>query len=258
MTEVTSTSIASLTTAQRGSARKGFGLLNAGKGSNWLKRPPQLRTSREAGYTIVELSIAVAIAGVLLVSAISLVQGVLNNNRANETITLLSKSLAQIDKVWADQNTYAGLSLDTAAAANAFPGLVLTRDKDGKVTQVTSKFNRPILLQTISDIPSPGLNRGYAMVFPGIPTSVCGDLVTAAAGAGIRGISITPEAVAGNSDFAAVAPSGMEADGGLKVPANTVVAMSGKAPLPDLTATLSTGGCGTSRPTVALTFVSWK
>ncbi|MGY0195329.1 type 4 pilus major pilin [Leptothrix sp. BB-4] len=216
------------------------------------------RKSAQAGYTIVELSIAVAIAGVLLVSAIGLVQTVLTTNRANETTTLLIKAMAQIDKIWADQADYNGLNIAAAGAAGVFNGMQVTRNpaSNNVVTAVTSKFNRNIFVGVAPNLPTAGAGRGYVLTFAGIPTTVCADLVTAAAGAGIRGIMITPEAAV---TAAPIIPPALAADGALTpTPAGTAIAMDASMSNLSIPSTMGNTGCGTDRATVALTFVNWK
>jgi prepilin-type N-terminal cleavage/methylation domain-containing protein len=216
------------------------------------------RKSVQKGYTIVELSIAVAIAGVLLVSAIGLVQTVLTTNRANETTTLLIKAMAQIDKIWADQPDYNGLNVATAGAAGVFNGMQIARVA-GAVAGVTSKFNRPVYVAVAPDLPVVGTNRGYVITFTGIPTSVCADLVAAAAGGGIRGIIVSPEPAAGVA--AAVVPTALSAGGVLTQPATvpvSIVAIDAAVTNMYIPATMGKDGCGTPNATVALSFVNWK
>lgn len=221
------------------------------------QRPQQ----KQQGYTIVELSIAVAIAGVLLVSAIGLVQTVLQTNRANESITLVTKAMAQVDKIWADQPDYSGISLATAGAANVFAGMIIGRAADNSVISVTSKFNRPIWVSPADNLPKAGLKKGYGITFAGVPTSVCADVVTAAAGGGVRGILITPEADPGTTT-AAVALGYMPTDasdaGVFTLPAGTVAAIDGTRTTVNTATALGTTGCGTNKATVALSFLNWK
>lgn len=212
--------------------------------------------SAQKGYTIVELSIAVAIAGVLLVSAIGLVQTVLTTNRANETTTLLIKAMAQIDKIWADQPDYGGLSIGAAGAAGVFNGMQVARAvAGGPVTSVTSKFNRPVFVATAPDLPTAGTNRGYVITFAGIPTTVCADLVSAAAGAGIRAIMVTPETA---TTTGALIPTALSAAGVLTPPAATAVAIDASLTSLNIATTMGATACGASTSTVALSFVNWK
>ncbi len=217
-----------------------------------------VRPSAQRGYTIVELSIAVAIAGVLLVSAIGLVQTVLTTNRANESITLLTKAMSQIDKIWADQPDYNGLTLATAGAAGVFAGMQVTRDPStSAVTGVISKFNRPIHVGLAANLPTSGANRGYTVTFAGVPVSVCADLVTAAAGGGIRGIIVTPEA-SPTATAAAIIPTAMTGAGALTVPGTNAIALDGSLTSVNIANAMGVTGCGTNLSTVALTFVNWK
>ena len=224
---------------------------------NLSKRVQHAR--QQAGYTIVELSIAVAIAGVLLVSAIGLVQNVLLTNRANETVSILARTVAQIDKTWAGQPDYDGLTLATVGATGAFAGMQIARTA-GVVTGVTSRFNRPVFANELADVPGAGLNRGFGITFAGVPTAVCSDLVASAASAGVRGILVTPEANvnATSQEVAASIPTSMDADGAFVVPDGTVSVMDATRATPNLEAALGVDACGTQNATVALTFVNWK
>mgnify|MGYP000175583135 CR=1 FL=1 len=217
-------------------------------------RPQQ----KQQGYTIVELSIAVAIAGVLLVSAIGLVRSVINTSRANDTATMLTRAVTKIEKSWAAQPTYVGVGLASVAATGAFDGLVITRNTatPPAVTGVSSRFNQSVAVSQPADIPGTGLNRGYVITLAGVPTGVCSDLVTAAASGGIRGIVVSPESAIGT---APTAPSTMtESSGVITAPTGGVVVLDGSLNTPNMVAALGASACGTSQATVAMHFVGWK
>ncbi len=227
------------------------------------QRPQQ----KQQGYTIVELSIAVAIAGVLLVSAIGLVNVVVNTSRANDTATLLTRTVAKIEKSWSSQPTYAGLDLGAVVATGAFEGLSITRNAAAPfaVTGVNSKFDRPITVNAPAGIPGPALSRGYVITMAGVPTNVCSDMVAAAYAGGARGIVISPEITVGAATAATNGPTVMALDTGvLTAPAATAtveagaVVLDGAQTTPAMATALGVSGCGTRRPTVALSFVGWK
>lgn len=218
-------------------------------------------TKKQRGYTIVELSVAVAIAGVLLVGSISLVQTVLNTSRANDTITGLSRTLTQITKIWSSANNYDGLTTATAIAAGAFVGLTTTS------TTVTSKFNRPVTVTVEANIGAggsvgTGAKMGYDIVYTGIPTSVCADIVTAAGSSGVRGILIAPETTPGTNPLTLGTLT--IAAGALTAPSGSTVVLDGSLMSLKLTSTAAadgltgTNGCGTDKGTVSLIFVNWK
>ena len=228
----------------------------------WLKgaqRPQQT----QQGYTIVELSIAVAIAGVLLVSAVGLVQTVLQTSRANDTATWLTRVIAQIDKIWAGQNGYADLSLASANAAGAFKGgtveVVAGTGGAASTTKVTSKFNRPVYLGLTANLPTSSANAGYVLTFAGVPTAVCADLVTAAVSGGIRAVMITPEATT-TTTTTAYTDVGLSAAGVLSPPTtgDHAVAFDPSSPSVQLVNMTGSKGCGTTNSTVALSFYNWK
>jgi prepilin-type N-terminal cleavage/methylation domain-containing protein len=213
---------------------------------------------KQQGYTIVELSIAVAIAGVLLVSAVGLVQTVLQTSRANDTATWLTRATAQIDKIWKDQNGYADLTLVSANAAGALKGVTVLVNATASppTATVTSKFNRPIYLGLTPNLPTASANAGYVLTFAGVPTPVCADLVTAAASGGVRGIVITPETAASETSAAKTAAS-MTAAGVITLE-GSVTAFDPSAPAVQLANMTGTSGCGTDKSTVALSFYGWK
>ncbi len=215
----------------------------------------------QRGYTIVELSVSVAIAGVLLVGSIALVQTVLNTARANDTITSISRIIAQVDKIWANTNSYAGLTLAAAGGAGVFEGLTIVRTGTPPVvTGVTHKFNRNVTVGVNSEMPSAGANRGYTMTFTGIPTSVCADIVSAAASSGIRGILIQPETVAGTTTTPlSGATIKLKADESFDtLPASTVAAVDGATSGVQIANMTGANGCGTDKATVSIGFVNWK
>ena len=213
---------------------------------------------KQQGYTIVELSIAVAIAGVLLVSAIGLVRSVINTSRANDTATMLTRAVAKIEKSWATQPTYVGVSLASVAATDAFNGLIMTRDAAGLVTDVRSRFNQSIAVSQPAGIPGPTLNRGYVITLAGVPTTVCSDLVTAAANGGARGIVVGPESAVCTVIATGVPTAMTESSGVITKPADGVVVLDGSLNTPDMTKALGSTACGTDKPTVSMHFVGWK
>lgn len=215
---------------------------------------------KQRGYTIVELSVAVAIAGVLMVGSISLVQTVLNTSRANDTITGLARTIAQIDKIWSASNSYADLSMATAGAAGAFEGMTVGRDPvKNTVNSVTNKFNRPVTLSLNDNLPATSVKRGYTLVYAGIPTSVCADIVTSAVNSGVRALVVMPESTSGTAPDS-LSTLTLSSAGALdSLPASGATVMF-QPSAPDLNIVTMTGSnaCGTTKNTVSLGFVTWK
>ena len=150
------------------------------------------RLARQAGFTIVELSVAVAIAGILLVGAISLVQTVLQTSRANDTIGGLARVFAQIEKLYNSSQSYSGINSAAMIGMGVFQGPfniigVVPNQK------VNNRFGYPVDVLPINDYPGKGDARAYAVMFRGVPQKVCGDIVTASDAAGVKAISIGAE-----------------------------------------------------------------
>lgn len=238
----------------------------------FMQRPPlaaQRRRRAQRGFTIVELSVAVAIAGVLLVSAIALVQVVLRQARANDTVTSVPRLMTQIDKIYANAINYQGLTADVAIGFGAFDG-GFTIAGDAPNRNALNKFGYPVQIQlaTNADFRGPGLggaNTGYLVSYTGIPQASCADIVSSAASAGVRAILVAPEATPGTNPIvpaditiptmttAAGAAAGTTASGG-----GTVVRGPGLQGRLDVASMTSGTACGTGNGTVTIALANWK
>ena len=224
---------------------------------NMLKTASAVKSmGQQKGYTLVELSVAVAIAGVLLMGSIQLVQTVLNTSRANDTISSLARTITQIDKVWSSLDTYADLSIANASAAGAFPDM--TTRGSGATATVINKFNMPVQLDLIKNLPTAGSDRGFALVHTGIPRSVCADIVTAGVAAGFKGIVIIPENTAG-VQASSLTGLTMNTSGGIdNVPTTAALALDPSSPSLNIGKMTGATGCGASKNSVSIGFVTWK
>ncbi|QDD65243.1 prepilin-type N-terminal cleavage/methylation domain-containing protein [Herbaspirillum seropedicae] len=226
------------------------------------------RRHAQSGFTIVELSVAVAIAGVLLVSAIALVQVVLRQSRANDTVSSVPRVMAQIDKIYSRTTSYTGLNTDTAIGFGAFDGVFnITGASPNRIAGNT--FGYPTLVNIATGFDGiANSNTGYVVTFTGIPQSSCSDIVTSAAASGVRGIVVAPEVTAGTT---ALAPAGMTLNGISIATAGTLVrgpatggatAVALKGPglqgQLDVAAMTNAAACGTNNSTVSIGLVNWK
>lgn len=234
----------------------------------FMQRPPlaaQRRRRAQRGFTLVELSVAVAIAGVLLVSAIALVQVVLRQARANDVVSSIPRTMAQIDKIYSSTTSYAGLGTDVAIGFGAFDGVYnITGTSPNRVA--SNSFGYPTLVDIATGFNGAAdTNTGYVVSLTGVPQQSCADIVSSASATGVRGIVVAPETTAGKN---ALAPSGVTlagltiaTQGTLKVGdggKGTTVKGPGLQGQLDVTAMTSNSACGTTNSTVSIGLVNWK
>ncbi|MBG7617936.1 prepilin-type N-terminal cleavage/methylation domain-containing protein [Herbaspirillum sp. AP02] len=238
-----------------------------------LYSPHPVRQARplphaQSGFTIVELSVAVAIAGVLLVSAIALVQVVLRQARANDVVSGIPRLMAQIDKIYTRANNYVGLGTDVAVGFGAFDGVF---DIAGTAPNriANNRFGYTTSVDVATVFSGPATNTGYVVTFAGIPAASCADIVSSAAATGVRGILVQPEATVGVRSITAagvgtLALAGMQGvpRGGAAPAANTGGAAVVQGNLAngalDVAAMTDNRACGTGNSTVSIGLVNWK
>jgi type IV pilus assembly protein PilE len=71
---------------------------------------------REAGFTLIEILIAVAVIGILTAVAIPAYSGYVLRGRLTEAFTALSAVQPRAEEFWSNNRTYAGLPLPAAGA----------------------------------------------------------------------------------------------------------------------------------------------
>ncbi|MFJ3057600.1 type II secretion system protein J [Herbaspirillum sp. NPDC087042] len=230
------------------------------------KARPQRKA--QSGFTIVELSVAVAIAGVLLVSAIALVQVVLRQSRANDVVSGIPRLMTQIDKIFSQATSYAGLTTDGAIGFGAFDG-VFDIAGTSPNRRANNRFGYPTTVDVATAFGGADTSSGYVVTLAGIPTSSCADIVSSAAATGVRGILVQPEATLGTRSITAAGISTLTLTG------LTGVAAGGAAPtdatgsaavvkghllngLLDVAAATNVRACGTGNASVSIGLVNWK
>jgi len=227
------------------------------------------RRQAQSGFTIVELSVAVAIAGVLLVSAIALVQVVLRQSRANELVSSVPRTLAQIDKMYARNADYAGLTTQVAIGFGAFDGAFdITGAAGNRVA--THRFGYSTFAAPATDFHATGNGdpTAYSVIYAGIPRAACADVVSSASSSGVRGLLVAPEAVVGQAAFTvgnagdlqlAMFTQGANNAAPAAPPAGSVM-VKGTTNNSALNVAAMSGGtaCGTNNDTVTIAMVNWK
>ncbi|BEV16234.1 prepilin-type N-terminal cleavage/methylation domain-containing protein [Herbaspirillum sp. DW155] len=233
-----------------------------------IRNKARLLRQAQRGFTIVELSVAVAIAGVLLVSAIALVQVVLRQSRANDVVSSIPRVMTQIDKIFSRSTNYVGLNTDAAIGFGAFEGVFDITGATGN-RRASNRFGFPTTVDVATDFSGAGTSSGYVITFAGIPTNSCADIVSSASATGVRAILVQPEGAIGTrsitaAGIATLTLAGIQAvtQGGADAAAATGGAAVVQGHLAngslDIPAMADARACGTNRPSVSIGLVNWK
>lgn len=138
---------------------------------------------RQAGYTLIELSISLAIIAVLLVGTLTGVQSLLRANNANNTVSSTQAALTNITKLYAassDRGIYAHATL---AQMGVWEKSALTKDAAGVVNGAKNPFGGTITVypNTIAfgaGVDAVAANVGYWYRLNGIPGESCASVAT--------------------------------------------------------------------------------
>jgi len=159
---------------------------------------------RQAGYTLIELSISIAIIAVLIVSALYGVQKIIDDNKISTTIQTISSANNNIVKFknmlsnrTFVQDTY------TAAGLGVWPEQIVTRDSSNKPTRIDNPFGGNYFTSNngavVADVPVGG---GYYIYMNAVPRNLCAPLAVALADS-VYELSVSDDA--GNTTVSAAA-----------------------------------------------------
>ncbi|PQA83443.1 hypothetical protein C5F52_08310 [Limnohabitans sp. TS-CS-82] len=160
---------------------------------------------QQAGYTLIELAIAISIISVLVVSALFGVQKIIDNNNVNATsqqVSLATTNIAKFAAMLSDKT----FIKDTNVAANLgiWPDNILTKGGTGQVTNVANPFGGNFY--TASNSAAVGAvapANGYYIYITNVPDKVCA-AVAGMFGASTWEIRVADEAAAVAMPAAAV------------------------------------------------------
>ena len=143
-----------------------------------------LSKSTQRGYSLIELSIALAIVGVVIAGSIVGVQAILTSNNVNKTIKQSNSALGKIIAKLVRDSDYSNANLQTLTARGfdvwqdtdiKDPGLVgasVTHYLGGNV------YVKPVLNNDTTEKQSYGIsdNQGLIYTLSGVPVGGCADL----------------------------------------------------------------------------------
>jgi prepilin-type N-terminal cleavage/methylation domain-containing protein len=139
------------------------------------------KPQRQAGYTLVELSITVSIIAVLLAGSLVGVNRLLDANKVNTIVTQTAQSVANIAKVTTSVGN-AALNTANLAPLGVWDKTIVTNTGTAAapVYEVKNPFGG--LIQVAANSAAVGTvaaNKGYWYKISNVPESSCSDLATA-------------------------------------------------------------------------------
>ena len=132
---------------------------------------------QQAGYTLVELAISIAIISVLVVSALFGVQRIVDNNNVNaasQQVVLAGSNIKKFAAMLADK-TFVD-NTNVAANLGLWPDNITTK-VNGSVTKITNPFGGNYFTASNAvDVGAVPAGGGYYIVISNVPSRVCASL----------------------------------------------------------------------------------
>ena len=125
----------------------------------------------QSGYTLVELSVVVALAGVVVLGSIAGATSLLRQQTINELSAQNADAIKRVTEAYAQLPSYAGLSLRQAVSFGAFSQFVITQRGTNSVT-VTHPLRGAVGLTPIG-----GGAQAWGLYLNAIPAELCADLL---------------------------------------------------------------------------------
>ena len=129
---------------------------------------------QQKGYSIIELSIALAIISIILVTALAGVQRVLRSNNVNNDLRGLNLTAANLTTMYASQPNTSVVAMGTLIDLRAFDGFAV----DAAADTVTNAFGGRITVASntaaVDGFPA---NSGFMIYSTNIPSEACPDYI---------------------------------------------------------------------------------
>ncbi|MEJ2802740.1 prepilin-type N-terminal cleavage/methylation domain-containing protein [Comamonadaceae bacterium PP-2] len=153
----------------------------------------------QRGYSLIELSIAMAILSVVIVGSLVGVQRILANNRANHVLQDIPRINASLVAATANSGVAAGISTTQAANLGVFPANIVVRGAANAVTNVRNPFGGNYFIAgNGAAVGSAPVGTGVFIQVSSVPAAMCATIVNGMAplASGIW-VTAAPTATAG-------------------------------------------------------------
>ncbi|MDO4161938.1 MAG: type 4 pilus major pilin [Pseudomonadota bacterium] len=125
----------------------------------------------ESGRSMIEMLGVLAIIGVLSVGGIAGYSKAMNKFKTNKIADNVSMIVANVKTLYAQQNTYTGLTNGTAVSMGVIPDELGTAYSDDTAT-LTNAFNGPVFIN-VSDSTASGDKKAFIIEFNNLSREAC-------------------------------------------------------------------------------------
>ena len=157
----------------------------------------------QSGRSMIEMLGVLAIIGVLSVGGIAGDSKAMNKFKTNKVADQVSMLVANIKTMYAQQNTYEGLSNETAISLGVVPDELVVKTTKDKVTttELLNSFNGKVFIFA-SDSTGGGDNKAFTIEFNNLSKEACITLATNDWGSGYSSGLIALRAAGKSADAA--------------------------------------------------------
>ena len=131
----------------------------------------------ESGRSMIEMLGVLAIIGVLSVGGIAGYSKAMNKFKTNKVADNVSMLVANTKTLYAQQNTYTGLSNENAVSMGIVPDELVVKDAQGKYKSLVNAFNGPVSI-AVSNSTGPGDEKAFIIEFDNLSKEACITLAT--------------------------------------------------------------------------------
>jgi prepilin-type N-terminal cleavage/methylation domain-containing protein len=131
---------------------------------------------KQKGYSIIELSIALAIISIILVTSLAGVQRVLRSNNLNNELKIVQLGIAHLGTLLANATTTSGITSSTVISLKSFDGF----QADTTNNLYKNTFGGYLYVESnnaaVGSVPA---NSGFILTTTNIPPEICVDYLNA-------------------------------------------------------------------------------
>lgn len=134
---------------------------------------------KQAGYSLVELSIALAIVAVILVGGLMGTRQILQTNNVNNQLKDSAQTLTFISRTFQKQTDTTAVSIDNLGPIGAWPVERVVKKADGTISSIRGVMSGSVekVFPNAAAIGGVPINQGVQYVIENVPASACTDLV---------------------------------------------------------------------------------